>query len=158
LEIINAVPGPHVDHVGNAIDLSRFEDRTFSELYASHVVEHFDYREELLRALREWHRVLVPGGMLYISVPDLDILCGFMLDRDKLSVQDRFFIMQMIFGGHSNEWDFHFSGLNVDFLTVFLRNAGFNELVRFESFGLFQDTSELAFRGTRISLNIRARA
>ena len=38
-EIIDVNPGPHVDHVGNAADLSRFESGTFSEIYASHVLE-----------------------------------------------------------------------------------------------------------------------
>jgi predicted SAM-dependent methyltransferase len=64
-EIINAVAGPNVDHLGNAKDLSRFEDETFFELYASHVLEHFDYSNELNVVLREWYRVLKPGGRLY---------------------------------------------------------------------------------------------
>jgi predicted SAM-dependent methyltransferase len=84
-EVMNAIPGPHVDHIGDAADLSRFADRTFSVIYASHVVEHFDYQNELTRTLREWHRVLAPGGLLHVSVPDLDILCRMMLEREKLS-------------------------------------------------------------------------
>ena len=41
-EVLNVRPGPDVDHVGNANNLSQFADRTFIEIYASHVVEHFD--------------------------------------------------------------------------------------------------------------------
>ena len=52
-EVLDARPGPHVDHVGNALDLSRFEDGCFAEVYASHVLEHFDYADELPRALAE---------------------------------------------------------------------------------------------------------
>ena len=40
-EIFNITAGPHVDHVGNANDLSRFADGTVGEIYASHTLEHF---------------------------------------------------------------------------------------------------------------------
>ena len=43
-EVIDANPGPHVDHVGNAKDLSRFDTATFTDIYASHVLEHFDFK------------------------------------------------------------------------------------------------------------------
>ena len=73
-EVLEIRPGSHVDHVGDAGDLARFDDATFETLYASHVLEHFDYQGGLQRALTEWHRVLVPGGTLLISVPDLEVL------------------------------------------------------------------------------------
>jgi len=41
-EVLNANPASYVDHVGNAVDLSRFPDNTFTDIYASHVVEHLD--------------------------------------------------------------------------------------------------------------------
>jgi predicted SAM-dependent methyltransferase len=48
-EIMDILPGPHVDHLGNAGDLSRFPDNSLDEIYASHTLEHFDYRFELRR-------------------------------------------------------------------------------------------------------------
>ncbi|MCX7169852.1 MAG: tetratricopeptide repeat protein, partial [Proteobacteria bacterium] len=36
-EVLNALPGPDVDHLGNANDLSRFADNSFDVIYASHV-------------------------------------------------------------------------------------------------------------------------
>lgn len=53
-EVLNVMPGTHVDHVCDAKDLSRFEDNTFIEIYASHVLEHFDYVKELISTLKEW--------------------------------------------------------------------------------------------------------
>lgn len=50
-EVLNIQPGPHVDHVGNANDLSQFQDNTFAEIYASHIVEHLDYTGELQSTL-----------------------------------------------------------------------------------------------------------
>jgi predicted SAM-dependent methyltransferase len=71
-KVFNAIVGGHVDQVGNANDLSRFDDNTFSRAYASHVVEHLDYTAELTLTLNEWKRVLPPGGAILLSVPDLD--------------------------------------------------------------------------------------
>lgn len=155
-EILDVYPGPHVDHVGNAIDLARFADASFVEVYASHVLEHFDYKQELLVALQEWHRVLAPGGVLRLSVPDLDILAHLLLQRHSLDVNQRFQIMRMIFGGHTTAYDYHLVGLNQDFLSAFLDRAGFINLQRTTRHALFADTSETVIAGTPISLNVVA--
>jgi predicted SAM-dependent methyltransferase len=155
-EVLDANPGPHVDHVCNAVDLSRFADATFSEIYASHVVEHLDYKDQLLATLQEWHRVLTPGGMLHVSVPDMDTLARLFLDRQLLSMDERFLVMRMIFGGHVDQYDYHVVGLNEEFLLRFLHAAGFSQAVRVPEFGICQDTSTLKLKGTPISLNMTA--
>lgn len=155
-EVLNAVDAPYVDHPGNANDLSRFEDGTFAEVYASHVLEHFDYVNELEAVLREWKRVLAPGGRLYVGVPDLDALAGLLLEKDRLNLDERFFVVKMIFGGHVDEYDYHLVGLNQELLAALLFQAGFVNLRRVGSFGLFEDTSNMAFKGVPISLNIIA--
>lgn len=155
-EILDALPGPEVDHVCNAKDLSRFADGTFAEIYASHVAEHLDYNGEIQNTLREWHRVLAPGGRIFISVPDLDILAGLMLEKGKYSLEERFKVMRMIFGGHIDSYDYHVVGLNEEFLASYLLQAGFKNLKRVPEFGLFRDTSSSAFHGIPISLNFVA--
>lgn len=57
-----------------------FEDGTVDAVYASHVLEHLDF-EEGTRLLRECRRVLKPGGVVRIVVPDLEDLCRFYLQR-----------------------------------------------------------------------------
>jgi predicted SAM-dependent methyltransferase len=155
-EILNAVPAPCVDHVGNANNLSRFADNTFTEIYASHVVEHFDYKDELALTLKEWWRVLIPGGKLYVSVPDLDTLAVLSLQKDRLNIDERFFVMRMIFGGHVDKYDYHVVGLNQDFLTSYLKIAGYINILRVKEFGLFNDTSNMQYKGVAISLNMTA--
>jgi len=155
-EVLNVVAGPAVDHLGNAIDLSRFEDNIFLELYASHVLEHFDYANELGLVLDEWFRVLKPGGRIYISVPDLDVLARLMLERDKLDINQRFHIMRMIFGGQTDEYDYHKVGLNFEFLCSFLKKAGFTGIQKVDEFRIFHDTSSYEPYGTLISLNVLA--
>jgi predicted SAM-dependent methyltransferase len=153
-EVLDANPGPSVDHVGNAADLGRFDDATFDQLYASHVLEHFDYLNELVNVLKEWMRVLKPGGLLHVSVPDLDVLAKLFVDREALTMKDRFAVMRMIFGGHVDKHDYHLVGLNQEFLADVLRIAGFTELRRVNTFGLFQDTSTMVFKDVLISVNI----
>lgn len=153
-EVLNAMPGPHVDHIGQADDLSRFEDDTFDAIYGSHVVEHIDYKKDLQDGMLEWHRVLKPGGKAYISVPDMDVLCQLFLNKQELSLQDRFMVMRMMFGGHINEHDYHLVGLNEEILAHFMREGGFSMVKRVPEFGIFKDTSSMRFAGVLISLNL----
>lgn len=156
-EIMNVLPGPHVDHLGNASNLSRFPDCSLDEIYSSHTVEHFDYKAELLSTLKEWHRALKPFGTIYVSVPDMDVLARLLLDKDNLTADERFFVMRMMFGGHMDEHDYHAVGLNEDFLTYFLHTAGFSLIRKVEEFRIFHDTSSMRFKGHLISLNMIAR-
>ena len=155
-EVLNANPAPYVDHVCNANDLSQFADNTFTEIYASHIVEHLDYNGELQNTLIEWNRVLLPGGKIYVSVPDLDVLAGLFLEKNQLSADERFFVMRMIFGGHIDKYDYHVVGLNEEFLGAFLEHSGYVNIRRVQEFGLFQDTSSMLFKGVAISLNMVA--
>jgi predicted SAM-dependent methyltransferase len=154
--ILNVQPGPHVDYIGECTDLSRFVDGSIDEVYASHVYEHLGYQQELPLALSEIHRILKPGGLLRIAVPDLDILCQLFV-HPSLSLQDRFHVMRMIFGGQMDLFDFHKVGLNWLILCDFLDKAGFTSARRIESFGLFEDCSTIKFAGHSISLNVEAR-
>lgn len=56
------------DVVANVRDLP-FDDESFELVRASHVLEHFP-PHEMPNVLREWWRVLKPGGYLVIAVPN----------------------------------------------------------------------------------------
>ena len=155
-EILNVVPGPAVDHVGNAVDLRRFPNGTFAALYASHVLEHLDYKGDLQAALREWQRVLAPDGKLFVSVPDLAILARLYL-ADGLDMEHRFMLVRMLFGGHVDAHDYHQMAFDFDLLANFLREAGFVAIERVADLGLFNDTSRMLFAGVPVSLNVIAR-
>jgi predicted SAM-dependent methyltransferase len=57
----------------DAKDLCMF-DNSVDEIYASHLIEHFDFQEGL-KALKEWYRVLKIGGKLVIETPDFEAFC-----------------------------------------------------------------------------------
>jgi len=155
-KVLDVRPGPAVDYVGHCTDLSAFADESVLEIYASHVLEHLGYQAGLAAALREFKRVLVADGLLRVSVPDLTTLCELFLDP-ALDFNGRFGVMRMMYGGQINNADFHLVGLNEEFLTRYLRDAGFADIARVANFGLFEDTSSLVVQGRPISLNLRAR-
>jgi len=55
---------------GNAQLLDNVEDDSFDFLYSSHCLEHL---EDPFEGLRNWIRVVKPGGHLIINVPDEDL-------------------------------------------------------------------------------------
>lgn len=155
-QILDVRPGSNVSFISHCTDLSQFNAESIAEIYASHVIEHLGYQHELALALREFNRVLVPGGTVRISVPDLPTLCALYLDP-ALNLDERYHVMRMMFGGQIDKADFHYVGLNEELLTLHLRKAGFADIVRIGTFGLFDDSSSLVFKGKPISLNVCAR-
>jgi predicted SAM-dependent methyltransferase len=58
-----------------------FPDNSVDEIYALHLIEHFNFREAV-EVLKEWKRVLKPGGRLYIETPDLYATCKRFVESD----------------------------------------------------------------------------
>ena len=154
-KILNIVDESYVDYVGSCVDLSQFEDASVDEIYASHVFEHLSYQRELSTAISECHRALRNRGRLYVSVPNLGVLCQ-MFVSDAITDKQRWKLMRIMFGGQLEEYDFHKVGLIEPFLRNYLTNAGFTSIERVEEFDLFDDTSKMRLGPHLISLNIIA--
>jgi predicted SAM-dependent methyltransferase len=118
-------------------------------------MEHVD-QQHFVNTLQGIHRVLSATGEFYFSVPDLEELCRLFLDP-KLDREQRFHVMRMMFGGQTDEFDFHYIGLTHEFMLEYFSAAGFSNVKRVASFGLFHDTSEYKPYGSPISLNLIAR-
>jgi SAM-dependent methyltransferase len=113
------------------LDLSRpfrFPDASFECVFASHVLEHL-HRDVAESCLRETHRVLAPGGILRVSVPDLDRIVA---DYDPAD-PDRF--LWGIFQGRgrrakrsARHW-WHYNAVSLEAL---LRRVGFREVTQRE--------------------------
>ncbi|MDC3121181.1 methyltransferase domain-containing protein [Candidatus Pelagibacter sp.] len=154
-KILNIQKDEGVDFVGDISDLSRFEDNSIEEIYASHVVEHVP-KDKVEITLKGIHRVLKVSGKFYISVPDLDIL--FHSFRSTLlNIEIKKHILAMIFGGQDDQYDFHYYGYNFEVLEDYLKSSGFKQIEKVESFGLYDDASEFKPYGFPISLNVIAK-
>lgn len=156
-KILDVLERPEVDYVGNAADLSQFADNSIDRIYASHVLEHFFYglNQELILVLKEWHRVLKPGGELMISVPDLKTLCWLYLNPNMLPLE-RHHLMRIIFGGQTNEYDVHKVGFDFETLGLYIQETGFSDYWAVSEFGIFNDCSSMRILDTLISLNVIA--
>lgn len=121
-----------------------YADGSVDVLYASHLLEHFDYDNEVAAVLKEWARVLRPGGLMRISVPDVEKLCK-QRDRTNAVVYDR-----MLLGGHKDSTDRHGALFDDTKLRQAMGEAGIGDIGPFAPFAA--DCSMLP-----ISLNIEGR-
>lgn len=62
-------PDDAVYDVGFDVSKLPLPDNSVDEIKAFHIIEHFDYYA-IREVLKEWHRVLKPGGRLWLETPD----------------------------------------------------------------------------------------
>ncbi len=151
-KILDVEDRPEVDFVTDMRDLSMIDDASCSDVYMSHVLEHVALGE-VLPVLNDLHRILAPGGKLYIAVPDTEVLAEMLLDPE-LDTPSKFFVMRMMFGGQMSQHDFHCIGFTFDFLVDYLAAIEFESVEHVESFNMFEDDSEFTYCGKRVSLNL----
>ncbi|MCS6959245.1 MAG: methyltransferase domain-containing protein [Pseudanabaenaceae cyanobacterium SKYGB_i_bin29] len=156
-KILDVEPRPEVDFVADATNLSQFPSNSCDAIYASHVLEHFHHgiSGEVLNVLKEWYRVLKPGGIIYLSVPDLDKLC-WLYTRPGISFEEKLRIMAILYGTQTNIYDVHKVGFDYQILYYYLSMAGFINIQQVERFNIFNDCSNFCIRGELISLNVVA--
>lgn len=123
---------PHIDYIRNVDDLSVFKSNSASLIYASHVFEYFD-RQEAVRVLREWHRVLAPGGVLRIAVPDFPKLVTV---YKKYRTLDK--ILGPLFGRmevttpKGKKWLYHKTIYDFESLKKLFASVGFKKFRRYD--------------------------
>lgn len=120
---VDARPAPHVHYICNVTDLSIFRDGYADLVYACHILEHIQHIA-LRRTLWEWRRILKPGGILRLSVPDFDKIVHIYnsCSRDINSM------LGPLMGGQSHDYNVHYSVFNLRYLADKLREAGFKEV------------------------------
>ncbi len=127
-----------------------FETDSVDYVYSGHFLEHLD-RDEGAALLRETYRVLKPGGIARLSVPDLERVIDEYLDGRREES------LRALFGGapgtrHQHRWMY-----DVELLQKALQRAGFADVQRhrFRS-GEVPDLDKLDSR-PEISLFVEAR-
>jgi SAM-dependent methyltransferase len=67
-------PAVQPDLVGSITDLCAISDGSVDAVWSSHNLEHLE-PHDVPRALSEFHRVLRPGGLLLLTLPDIEAVC-----------------------------------------------------------------------------------
>jgi len=75
--------GVKPDILGTMTDMSALTDASVDAIFSSHNIEHL-YPHEVPLALKEFLRVLKPGGFVVITCPDLQSVCA-LIAEDKLT-------------------------------------------------------------------------
>jgi SAM-dependent methyltransferase len=156
-------PHPHIDHTRDVRDLSIFESESVELIYACQIFEYFD-RLTAIAVLREWHRVLRPGGVLRLSVPNFSVLSR--LYQAGLSLD---YLLGTLYGRWSQDGQtiYHKTTYDEPSLTKILSENGFEECElwdwRLVEHGHIDDFSQAYFphmdkeRGILWNLNMQAK-
>jgi len=82
-------------------------------------IEHFDH-EQFPEILREWFRVLKPGGELHMNTPDIIASCKLVAEHANQP-----WMLARIFGNQSHGGQFHRWGYTAQELSMLSGMAGF---------------------------------
>src|SRR5262249_13813890 len=119
-----------------------YADNSVEEVRASHILEHFPHAE-IPAVIKEWVRVLKPGGRLKIAVPDFDMLARAYTN----GLHDHLALESFIYGGQTKGDDFHKALFTKMRLEGLMMDAGLGEVRPWTS-----DISDAA--SLKISLNL----
>lgn len=111
---------PGVDIVA-AVDLLPFEENSVSEIYSSHLIEHFPEEKLVRHILPYWLKVLKPGGTIRIVAPDAESMCKA-FSNGEMSFRD---FKEVTFGAQDYDGDFHYTMFTPDSITEILNKVGF---------------------------------
>jgi SAM-dependent methyltransferase len=95
-----------------------FDDNSVKKIVCIHMMEHMSYR--LVPAvIKEWYRVLKPGGSLTIETPDFDKGCQDYLNGNEARLENLF--GRQLYG----PGDYHLYGWNHKRTKALLESIGF---------------------------------
>jgi hypothetical protein len=124
---VDAYAGENVDLVCDIRSLSKhFAPGSIAEIYASHVLEHFG-RNEVLGLMTEWARMLRPGGIMRIAVPDLEAVFEHYAEHRDLPV-----LTGLLYGGQTTPLDYHHIGFTFGTLSSLMERSGLRDVRRYD--------------------------
>ena len=85
-------------------------------------------REEVNEALKNWYKILIPGGTLHIDVPDFEETARLLLAQ-KLE-EDKEWYYRLIYGSQKDAFSIHKDGYSEEKLRRILTLKGFKNIQR----------------------------
>lgn len=157
---------PHIDFRTSIDRLPMFGDASVDLIYSSHSLEYFD-RIDAHSVLTEWHRVLKPGGILRLAVPDFSALVELYQRTKNLNlVVGPLYGRMPVKSSDGERLLFHKTTYDFDSLAAVCRDAGFRSVRRYDWRETihkdFDDFSQAYYphmdkeNGLLISLNVEA--
>lgn len=98
------------------------EDASADEILARNILEHFPIAETVT-ILGEWRRILKPGGVLMVIVPDIRYWSQQYLNK---IIKSDDFIYRM-YGGQTSPYDIHYTGFDDSLIRQYCLDAGFED-------------------------------
>jgi len=105
-----------------------FGNSTFDVAFSSHVLEHIP-RSDVNETLKEWVRILKPDGELRLILPNIAWAAKKVLEN---TIDHH--TLNVLYGGQSNPYDYHYNGFTKARLEELLTPLNF-ELVSYEEQG-----------------------
>lgn len=132
-----------------------YDNDTFDLIYSSHVLEHFP-RKQTLNILQEWTRILKKGGILRISVPNIEALIEIYQQGKDLDQ-----IIGPLYGRQDYRYNYHYTIFDYKILKGLMEKAGLTSIhywdFRRTVHSDYWDYSQTETKGVLISLNIEGR-
>jgi predicted SAM-dependent methyltransferase/glycosyltransferase involved in cell wall biosynthesis len=129
---VDIYKSPKIEEVFDMGDIP-YLDNTIGAIYSEHALEHVSF-ERVEEVLKEWNRVLIPGGELILYMPDFELCCQEYL-RAPLEhphfMNTRAWFKYTIYGiqksqgGEPDEAQFHLSGYSKEEIRVVVERNGF---------------------------------
>lgn len=105
------------DIIIDSTNLSCIEDDTIDLIEHHHMIEHLSFSQAEM-ALKEWWRVLKPGGLLIFTCPDMNaVLRLWFRSRHYWKYNS---VIKMIYGSQEHDGMFHKSGYTKKYVKEFL--------------------------------------
>lgn len=104
----------------------KYEDNSYDELRCSHILEHFSHRQTF-DVMKDWVRVVKPGGILRLAVPNLDFIVDEYKKGSDLPLEG------YLMGGHSDSEDHHGAIFNDKKLRNLMMAAGLLDISKWVS-------------------------
>jgi len=112
------------DLLCDVTDLGVLPDSHYSYILANDILEHIP-RNKCLYTLKEWNRVLQPGGILEVQVPNIVGLLKLFTDplRQNITAQEE--LSRCLYGSQNYNGDYHYNGFTDITIEHNLQQSGF---------------------------------